>query len=262
MPDTVPLTDVRRGAPIAWVTGAGKGIGRAVALRLAADGWTVAVSARSRDDLESLARDAEALAGSAMSYVLDVTDAGAVRDVARDIEAELGVIDQVVLNAGTHQPMTARDFSVETLRKLMEVNLLGTGNCLEAVLPGFIARGSGRIAVMASVTGYRGLPTSAAYGATKAGLINMCEAMRPQLDKAGVTLQVINPGFVDTPLTRKNDFPMPFLVTPEKAADSIVRGLASRRFEIAFPWQMAMLMNLFRLLPYPIAFAITRRMTE
>jgi len=249
-------------ARIAWVTGAGAGIGRAVALRLSQDGWVVAGSARSDEDLAEVAAASATMPGRVLPYRLDITDREAVVRVAAAVQAELGTLDLAVLNAGTHIPMTARDFSTETLRKLFEVNVFGTANCIEALLPDMIARGSGHIAVTSSVTGYRGLPTSAAYGATKAALINMCEAMKPQLDKAGVKLQVICPGFVDTPLTRKNDFPMPFLTPPDKAAEAIVRGLASRRFEIVFPLPMAIVMKLFRLLPYLLAFPITRRMTK
>ena len=210
---------------VAWVTGAGKGIGRAVALRLAKDGWLVAASARSADDLAEVAGASAGRPGKVVAFRLDITDRQGVGRAVSAIEAQLGAIDLAVLNAGTHIPMTARDFSVETLRALVEVNLLGTANCLEALLPDRIARGAGHIAVTSSVTGYRGLPSSAAYGATKAALINMCEAMKPQLDKAGVKLQVICPGFVDTPLTRKNDFPMPFLTLPYALAFPITRRM-------------------------------------
>jgi short-subunit dehydrogenase len=166
-----------------------------------------------------------------------------------------------VLNAGTHRPVDPRALKPEDFEKLVAVNLLGTVNCLAAVLPPMLARGHGRIAVVASVAGYRGLPTAAAYGMTKAGLINMAEALRVELAPCGIVVQIVNPGFVRTPLTDRNDFPMPFLMEPEAAADAFFRGLQSDRFEIAFPWRFVWMMKLLRCLPAPLAFAVTRRMT-
>jgi NAD(P)-dependent dehydrogenase (short-subunit alcohol dehydrogenase family) len=247
------------GQKCAWVTGAGSGIGRALALRLAGEGWLVAVSARTEADLQSLA----ALAPDRIKpAVLDVTDEVAVAAATEAIEARLGPLDLVVLNAGTYKPLSVRDFSAAAYRKTVEVNLMGAVNCLAAVMPRMIARGTGHIAVVASLTGYVGLPSASAYGATKAALINMCEALHPELDAAGVKLSLINPGFVDTPLTRKNDFPMPFLISTEDAVERIMRGLRSRGFEIAFPRRMALAIRLLALLPHGVRLAITRRMVR
>jgi len=135
-------------------------------------------------------------------------------------------------------------------------------NGLSHIMPRFISRGRGHIAVVASVAGYRGLPTSAAYGATKAGLINMCEALKPELERHGVRLTLINPGFVETPLTDKNDFPMPFLISVDEAVNHIVRGLQSSRFETAFPRRFAFLMKILRILPDRLFFFVTRRMVR
>jgi len=245
---------------VAWVTGAGKGIGRALVKRLAQDGWTVAASARTPEDLASL--EAECPPGTVHGIPLDVTDTSATAAVVGSIEAQLGNLEMVILNAGTHMPVSAGDFATDTFRTLMETNLMGTVNGLAEVLPRFMARRGGHVAVVASLAGYRGLPTAAASGASKAGLINMCEALRPELAHAGIKLQLINPGFVDTPLTGKNDFPMPFLISAEAAAERIVAGLKSRTFEIAFPWRFSMLMKTLRLLPDALFFAVTRRMIE
>ena len=176
------------------------------------------------------------------------------------IEQQVGEIDLAVLNAGTHIPMTAEEFSVETFRRLVETNLMGTVNGLAQIIPKFIERKRGHIAVVASVAGYRGLPTAAAYGATKAGIINMCEALKPELERHGVRLTLINPGFVETPLTDKNEFRMPYLMPVEKAADRILRGLNGTAFEVAFPWRFAFLMKVLRLLPDRLFFMLTRRM--
>jgi short-subunit dehydrogenase len=250
----------RTKAGAAWVTGAGKGIGRALALRLAARGFAVAASARTGADLESLAAEADGLAGSIFPFALDVADAAAAVAAVDQIERVIGPLDLAILNAGTHQPLSANNFNADVFRTLVDVNLMGTVHCLAAILPGFIARRSGRIAVVSSVAGYLGLPTAAAYGATKAALINMCEALKPELDQAGVALTLINPGFVDTPLTRRNDFPMPFLISTDEAVDHIMRGLDRGAFEIVFPWRMALAMKLLRSLPYSAFFALTQRM--
>jgi len=254
------MKDAGTSVGCAWITGASSGLGRALALRMAADGWRVAASARGAEALAELAQSAQGMNGEIHAYPLDVTQPDAVAASVAAIDRELGPIDQAVLNAGTHQPLLARDFTAKAFRSLIELNLMGTVHCLAAVLPGMIARRGGRIAVVASVAGYRGLPTSAAYGMTKAGLINMAEALKPELDGYGVRLQLVNPGFVRTPLTDKNPFPMPFLMEPEVAAEAFYRGLRSERFEIVFPRRLAYLLKLLRLLPAPLAFAVTRRL--
>lgn len=241
-----------------WITGAGKGIGRALALKMAANGWTVAASARTIQDLDSLVN--EGPAGRIHAYPLDITDQQASAAAFERIEHDLGMLDVTILNAGTYQPMSAQQFDGALVRHLFETNVMGTVNCLEAVLPAFRGRGAGHIAVVASVAGYRGLPQSAAYGATKAALINMCEALKPELDRDNVRLSLINPGFVDTPLTSENEFPMPFLVSSERAADEIFKGLSRNRFETVFPAPFAFLMKLLRLLPNWLLFRITSRM--
>lgn len=243
---------------IAWITGAGKGIGRALALRLARDGWMIAASARTASDLEELT--ASAPSGALHPFVLDVTDSAATQAAVAEIERRLGAIDLVVLNAGTYVPTDVTPFNPEAFRVQFEVNVMGVVYGLSAIMPIFVARGRGHIAVMSSVAGYRGLPAAAAYGATKAALINMCESMKTELEPHGVTVSVICPGFVKTPLTDKNTFPMPFLIEADAAADYIVRGLAARKFEIAFPPLFALIMKTLKILPNALFFALSRRM--
>jgi NADP-dependent 3-hydroxy acid dehydrogenase YdfG len=244
---------------IAWVTGAGSGIGKALALRLAQDGWTVAVSARTLSDLEVLAAQ---YPETIYIFPLDVTDQTAAINVVAKIEDRLGSLSLVVLNAGTYSRDGATRFEAETFRKMVDVNLMGTVHCLGAVMPKMIERKSGHIAVVSSVSGYVGLPGAAGYGATKAALINMCGALYPELEAKNVRLSLINPGFVDTPLTQKNDFPMPFLITVDDAVDAIMKGIKSNRYEIAFPWKMVLSMKLLAALPARLRFAITRRMVR
>lgn len=242
---------------IAWVTGASSGIGRAVALKLADDGWQVAASARSAEKLAAVAAERP---GLIHVHPVDVKDRQAVREVAGRVEQTLGPIDLALFSAGGYKRESARDFDAGMLRELVDLNVTGTGNCIEAALGPMIARRGGQIAVIASVAGYLGLPGGGFYGATKAALINLCEALRPELEREGVKLQLISPGFVDTPLTRKNDFPMPFLISEKRAAHEIVAGLAGSRFEIVFPRRMALATKLLRALPYALSLAITRRM--
>ncbi len=256
MTDTTMTGGNRR---IAWITGAGSGIGRALALRLARDGWIVAVSSRTKADLDSLAVEGN---GRIHAYPLDVVDEAAAEDTVSNIEADLGPIGLAVLNAGIYQRVSARGFSAEKFRKMVDVNLSGTANCLAPIIPRMRARKAGHIAVVSSLTGYAGLPSAAAYGATKAALINMCEALYPELAVDSVKLTVITPGFVDTPATKSNDFPMPFLIGVDDAVERIVRGLESGRFEISFPRRMTLLVKLLGLLPHPLRFAVTRRMVR
>lgn len=251
------LTETAAETKLAWITGGSSGIGRAVALQLADRGWQVAVSARSAQKLEALAAERP---GLIHAYPLDITDGQALRDAVRDIELSLGPIDLALFSAGGYVRESARRFDADKLAELFNLNVVGTGHALQAVMAPMIARRRGHIAVIASVAGYIGLPGGGIYGATKSALITLCEALRPQLEREGVVLQVINPGFVDTPMTKTNDFPMPFLIKEEEAAEAILKGLDSRRFEIVFPWKMKVAMKLLAAMPYALSLAVTRRM--
>ncbi|TRL36361.1 SDR family NAD(P)-dependent oxidoreductase [Rhizobium straminoryzae] len=242
---------------LAWITGASTGIGRAVAERLVRDGWRVAVSARSADMLEAFAA---AHPGRVLAYPLDVTDREATLTVGDRIRAEHGPIDLALFSAGTYKRDSVRQFDSRDLATTINLNVLGTAQAMEAVIPAMVARRSGEIAVIASVAGLVGLPGGGFYGATKAALNNLCQSLAPELAREGVRLRIINPGFVETPLTAKNDFPMPFLISSEQAADAIVAGLKQDRFEIIFPWKMALAIKLLSLLPYGLFFRVTRRM--
>lgn len=236
-----------------WITGASSGIGRALALKFAREGRRVVVSARSADALAALAAENPNIA----VWTLDTTGAAACEQAVAGIEAKHGAIALAVLNAGTHTPTPAIDFKVADARRLVDINLMGTINALAPLL----ARRTKHIAVVASVAGYSGLPTASIYGATKAALINMCEALKPECDALGIKLQLVDPGFVKTPLTDKNEFPMPFLMELDAAVDAFARGLASDRFEIVFPKRFALILKFLRILPYGLYFRIVRRIT-
>lgn len=241
-----------------WITGASSGIGLALAERMMRDGWVVAGSARSADALSELARKHD---GRFYAYPLDVTDEAAAKEVVSRIREERGGLDMAVLAAGTHKPFEIEAFATETFRNLLGINLMGVVNCLAAVAPGFIVEKRGHIAVVSSVAGYGGLPTAAAYGATKAALNNMTASLKFDFDRHNVKLQLVCPGFVRTPLTDRNPFPMPFLMEPEDAADAFYRGLQSDRFEITFPKRFAIILKLLNALPYGLYFRLVARGT-
>ncbi|MEM7209095.1 MAG: SDR family NAD(P)-dependent oxidoreductase [Pseudomonadota bacterium] len=235
---------------LVWITGASQGIGRALSLELALRGHIVAASARNLDALQELSYDAASYPGSVHAFSLNVTEQVEVIEAFNEIENTLGQIDVAVLNAGTHIETPANDFHSADVSHLMQLNFMGCVFALEQLLPLMRARKSGRIAVVSSLAGYRGLPTASGYGASKAALINLCESLRLELSGSGVTMQVVNPGFVKTPLTDRNPFEMPFLISAKSAAVRIANGLESNRFEIRFPRRFAWIMAFLRHCPF------------
>lgn len=230
---------------VVWITGASSGIGREVAMQLAREGVTVAVSARSRDKLEDMAAHSNLI----KPFPLDVIDETACAATVAEIERTLGTIDLAILNAGILQPMTVKDYSAARAKETMTVNYFGVVNALEPLMRSMVWRGRGHIAVVASVAGYRGVLKGGAYTPSKAALIGMCEALYPHLQRKGVMLTVVNPGFVKTPMTDVNTFPMPFIIAVEDAARKMIAGLKRKKYEIVFPWQTALLMKTLRILP-------------
>ncbi|WP_419832307.1 SDR family NAD(P)-dependent oxidoreductase [Endozoicomonas atrinae] len=244
---------------VVWITGASQGIGEAVAIAMAREGLIVAASARNMERLEALANQSTELKGRIIPYPLDVTDQTAVTETVNKIIETHGCIDQAILNAGTYISTSATEFTSSAVRQQVELNLMGVCHCLEPLIASMKKKGKGTIAINASLAGYRGLPRAAGYGATKAALINMAESLYTELSEVGIAIKVINPGFVKTPLTSKNRFPMPFLMEVDKAADIIVKGMKGRQFEIRFPRIFAAILGLLRRLPYPLYFWLIRR---
>lgn len=240
-----------------WITGASSGIGRALALALARAGASVAATARRAAALESLAQDAADASGRIRAYPADVTDGEAMAQTVAAIEHDLGPIRRAVLNAGIYGRQRSRDFAAAGYRKVFAVNVVGVANGIEALLPRMRGRG-GEIWLMGSLSAYRGLPEAAPYGASKAALLSMAESLAPFLARHDVRLHIISPGFVRTPMTAGNRFPMPLLMDADKAAAIILRGLRGKRFEIAFPTRLAWTMKLARCLPAAWWFALER----
>lgn len=245
-----------------WITGASSGIGRGVALEAARRGFRVIATARRLDVLQELAREADGLSGHIIPAVGDISDADGILHLVAQIEADHGPISLAFLNAGTYRPVNAHPFDAPAFREMFAVNVGGTINCLAAILPLMCGRSWGQIAVNASVAGYIGLPRSSAYGGTKAALIAMAESLKFDTDRCGVTMQIVNPGFVETPLTAKNDHPMPFLMPLDKASKLICDGFETGGFEITFPWQLSRILKFLRMLPYSIYFRLVGRATQ
>jgi short-subunit dehydrogenase len=221
----------------------------------------VAASARSAEALAAL--EGEAAAGGRIhAFPVDVTDRAAMAETVARIEHAHGAIELAILNAGTHRPVDGRQFDAATFDRLIAVNLTGTVNGLAAILPRLVARRAGHVALVASVAGYAGLPTAAAYGATKAALINLAESLKFDLDPVGVRVSLVNPGFVRTPLTDRNEFAMPALMEVDDAARALVRGLARPGFEVTFPRRFTYALKLIRLLPYRLYFPLMARVTR
>ena len=247
---------------IAWVTGASKGLGKSITQELLKDGWSVAITSRNLIELEAVAEEFANFGGEVRAYPLDIADNEEVKRTVNIIERDLGQINLAILNAGTYIRFGADEFSIDLFNKQININLLGTVNCIVAVLNNFKVRKSGHIAVVSSLSAYRGLPYASAYGASKAALSNICESLKPELDNLNIGLSLVHPGFVRTPLTSKNDFHMPFIIDSEVAAKEIVKGIYSKKFEISFPFRFVIIMKLLRILPYWLYFKITKMLLK
>ena len=247
---------------IAWVTGASKGLGKSITQELLKEGWSVAISSRNLVELETVEKEFRNFKGEVRPYPLNIADNEEVERTVTIIERDLGKIDLAILNAGTYIRFGADEFSMDLFNKQININLLGTVNCIVAVLNNFKVRKSGHIAVVSSLSAYRGLPYASAYGASKAALSNICESLKPELDNLNICLSLIHPGFVRTPLTSKNDFPMPFIIDSETAAKEIMKGIELKKFEISFPFRFVFIMKLLRLLPYWLYFKITKKLVK
>ncbi len=240
-----------------WLVGASSGIGEATATALHAAGARVFVSAR---NAAALTRFVEAHPGS-VAVPLDASDPVAVKTAAITVQ-QAGPVDLVMYCAGYYKPVRADNFDLNEMLKHQQVNYLGLLYVLDAMLPHFLQRQAGHISIVSSVAGYRGLPKSLAYGPTKAALINLAETLYVDLKARGIGVSVINPGFVKTPATAQNDFPMPGLMTTAEAATEILAGWRRGAFEIHFPKRFTLWMKVLRVLPYAVFFAIASRLVK
>ncbi|WP_298833647.1 SDR family oxidoreductase [uncultured Piscinibacter sp.] len=242
---------------VVWLVGASSGIGRATAELLHARGATVVVSARSAPPLTAFAQQHP----GSHAVPLDVTDRDALRAAAARIVERCGRIDMAVYFAGHYKAMRATRIDLEEMLRHQQVNYVGALHMLDAVLPVLLEQRSGHVGLVASVAGYRGLPNSLAYGPTKAALINLAQTLYLDLQPQGLGVSVINPGFVETPLTSRNEFTMPALISPAQAAEEIVAGWQAGRFEIHFPRRFTLWLKILSHLGDALYFKTIRRAT-
>jgi NADP-dependent 3-hydroxy acid dehydrogenase YdfG len=240
-----------------WIVGASSGIGRATAQVLHARGAKVVVSARNQAALDAFVAEHP----GSVAQALDVSDEAAVAKAAAKILASHGTLDVVFACAGYYKAHRATHFELASMKQHLDVNVTGTLNLLAAVMPVLMKQKHGHISLMGSVAGYRGLPNGLAYGPTKAYLNNLAECMYLDLHDEGLGVSVVNPGFVDTPLTAQNRFHMPALMTSEEAGRLIVEGWEQGLFEIHFPKRFTMQLKSLQVAWHGLYFAAVRRAT-
>ena len=241
-----------------WITGASTGIGKAAAEKFSKEGWKVAISARRAELLKNIAQD-----NNIFDYPLDVTDKKKVGEVFKKILEDFKNIDLCIFGAGTYEPKLEKEISQEQIRKTMEVNFFGVVNCIKAVEEYFKNIKNGHISIVSSIAGYRGLPNSSGYGPSKAALSNLAESLYFDFKKHNVRISLISPGFIKTPMTDKNKFRMPFIKSPEFAANKIYNGLVkSNAFEITFPKQLTTIFKFFRILPNKIYLFLIKKLVK
>jgi len=241
---------------VIWITGASSGIGRSLALKFANEGWVVAASARREDLLKEL----NSVNQNIHSFPLDVTNIDQCKTVFKSIIEKFKDVEISVFGTGIHDPRSEKSFNLEKIREITEVNYFGTLNCINAVYDYYKNKESGQISIVSSVAGYRGLPAAGAYCASKSALSSFAESLYFEMKRRNVRVSLVCPGFIKTPMTDKNDFPMPMIKSPEFAADQMYTGLIKKTgFEIHFPKAFTFLMKFLKILPNSIYFKIVEK---
>ena len=231
---------------VIWITGASSGIGKALAIKFAKEGWKVAISARRENLLNEIAKTYNDI----FPYPLDVTDSKKCELVFNSIKERFKNVDISVFSTGIHDPKSEKSLDLNKVRQIMEVNFFGTINSVNAVYKYYKERKSGQISIVSSVAGYRGLPAGGAYCASKSALTSFTESLNFDMKRNNVRVSLISPGFIKTPMTDQNDFPMPMIKTPEFAAEEIYNGLVKKNaFEIHFPKSFTFIMKILQILP-------------
>ena len=242
-----------------WITGGSSGIGKALAIKFAKEGWQVAASARR----ENLLNELEKVNSNIYSFPLDVVDPKNALNTFQSILEKLNNIDLCIFSTGIYDPKKEREINLEQIQNTINVNFFGTLNCIKAVEKYFKEKKNGHISIVSSVAGYRGLPNSTGYGPSKAALINLAESLYFDFKKYNVRVSLISPGFIKTPMTDKNKFKMPFIKSSEFAANKIYKGLInSKAFEITFPKQLTIIMKILRIMPYWKYLYLIKKLTK
>lgn len=225
-----------------WLVGASEGLGLALAQTLNRAGAEVVLSARGQEGLD---KAVASMPGRASAVACDVSDSASVRAAA----AQVGPVDGVIYLAGVYWPIKAQEWNTDEVEAMCDINFTGCARVVGAVLPGMVARGQGHVVITSSLSGFRGLPGSIGYGAAKAGVMVLAESIYADLRGSGVQVQVANPGFIKTRLTQKNDFSMPFIMTPEQAAQEMFEHMNTDAFKRSFPMAFSWVFRLSQLLP-------------
>ena len=242
-----------------WITGGSTGIGKALAIKFAKEGWNVAISARRENLLKETCGEHENIS----SFPLDVTDKNKCKEVFQNIVDTFQSVDICFFSTGTWDPKKEKDIDVEQIENVFKVNFFGTLNSIKAVEKYFKDRKSGTITIVSSIAGYRGLPNSTGYGPSKSALNNLAESLYFDFGRSNVRVCLVSPGFIKTPMTDKNDFKMPFLKTPEYAAEKIYDGLVNKNsFEIHFPKSLTTILKILSFLPNKIYFGLIGKLTK
>ena len=250
---------------IIFITGASSGIGKHTALEFARNNWVVLASARRINLIKKLSYDAKVKRkGKIIPIRLDITNSKEVTKNIKKYFRIYGIPNICLLNAGTNNPNEKKIINFKDARDIFNINYFGTLNCLQAIIP-FLesSKKNTQLAIMASVAGYRGLPYAAAYCSSKASLINLAESIYNLCKNKNILIRVINPGFIKTPLTDKNDFPMPLIMSADKAAKVLFKKLNySKSFEINLPWFFCLIMKFLKIIPYPLYFFLTSKLVK
>ena len=239
-----------------WITGASSGIGRALAIKFANEGWQVAASARR----ENLLKDLNNQNSNIHPFPLDIINEVETKNIFQSIIKKFETIDISVFCTGIHDPDAEKKLSSEKIREIMETNFFGTLNCIMAVNNYFRERGKGQISIVSSVAGYRGLPAASGYCASKSALTSLAESLYFDFKRHNVRVSLVSPGFIKTPMTDKNKFPMPMIRSPEFAAEKMFIGLTKKNtFEIHFPIAFTMIMKLLKIMPNWLYFLLIKK---
>ena len=241
---------------VIWITGASSGIGKAVAIKFAKNGWIVAASARR----ENLLNELKEINKNIHSFPLDVTDINKCKLVSNNIINQFKNIDICLFGTGMHDPKSEKKFNLEKIREIMEVNYFGTMNSINSIYNYFSEKKNGQISIISSVAGYRGLPAAGAYCASKSALTSFAESLNFDMRMKNVRVSLVSPGFIKTPMTDQNDFPMPMIKSPEFAANEIYKGLTLKKgFEIHFPKAFTYFLKFLQILPSGIYFKLVSK---
>lgn len=240
-----------------WIIGASSGIGEALAHELAGRRANLILSARREEELHKICND---LGPRHSVIAFDASDSRAFDAAAAEVMRRWPKIESVIFLSAAYKPSGVAQITMDDLDRIVDVNLKGAFYCVHAVLPQLRKQKSGQLALCGSVAGYRGLPNAQPYAATKAGVISLAESLKIEEEAHGIDVRVINPGFVKTPMTEKNKFPMPMMITAQEAAVAIADQLSGDAFEVHFPKKFTFLMKILRLLPARLYFMVASKL--